>query len=113
MRILLSLGQSLSDGDVLIDDGTTLIVLRIIPCTVLAIRPRSITSPLAAGRTSSCAGMGSIARMCRSISSALLDTSTAMTSWRICRRRSGELFFGISVIVELSMLLDNSPSGRR
>jgi urease accessory protein len=40
VRILLPLGESLSDGDVLFDDGQTLIVLCVAPAEVLVVRPR-------------------------------------------------------------------------
>jgi urease accessory protein len=43
VRLLLPLGQALSDGDVLIDEGETIVVVRVAPAEVLVIRPRDMT----------------------------------------------------------------------
>lgn len=43
VRVLLPLGQALTDGDVLFDDGATLIVVRVEPAEVLVVRPRNMT----------------------------------------------------------------------
>ena len=40
IRVLLPIGQYLADGDVLFDDGATLIVVRVAPCEVLVVEPR-------------------------------------------------------------------------
>ena len=42
VRVLLPLGQALADGDVLYDNGETLIVLRVIPEEVIVVRPRDM-----------------------------------------------------------------------
>jgi urease accessory protein len=43
VRVLLPLGQALTDGDVLFDDGKTLVVLSVAPAEVLVVRPRDTT----------------------------------------------------------------------
>src|ERR1700678_2656667 len=43
VRILLPLGQALADGDVLFDDGQTIIVLRVASAGVLVVRPSDST----------------------------------------------------------------------
>lgn len=42
VRVLLPLGPGLQDGDVLLDDGQTLLVIRSAPCEVLVIEPATL-----------------------------------------------------------------------
>src|SRR5258708_24880587 len=39
VRVLLPIGKALQHGDVIYDDGDTRIVVRVLPCEVLVVRP--------------------------------------------------------------------------
>ncbi len=43
IRIVLALGESLADGAILHDDGSTLIVCKVLPCEVLVVFPENLT----------------------------------------------------------------------
>jgi len=41
IRILLPIGQYLHDGDIIYDDGATIVVIRVAECEVLVVKPRN------------------------------------------------------------------------